>query len=344
MIITITPNPSIDRAFTVSDLQVGQVNRADAVQVDAGGKGINISRALHSCGVPTVAVFPCGGSDGDLLTELLIGQGIECVPARIAGSTRSNITVNHLVSSEGGGGSQGPVGDRLLTTKINAPSGAMTSAEVSLLVENLVSCVKPNDTVVGAGSLPAGMPHEFYARVAHAVHNAGGRFVLDSSGPALAGALEHAQPGTVHAVKPNLEELQELTGQALETVSDVVDAARPIVAAGVNEVLVSLGEHGMLLVAAADPQPSVTWVGTKPVAAVSTVGAGDIALAGYLAGGAESGTGARLRQAVAWGRAAALTAGTGIPDLISAPTEDVLIVAEPDNDCRIADLPRRYIA
>lgn len=343
MIITITPNPSIDRAFTVSDLQVGQVNRADAVQVDAGGKGINISRALHSCGVPTVAVFPCGGSDGDLLSELLVGQGIKCVPAKIAGSTRSNITVNHLASSDTDGKVQGPVGDRLLTTKINAPGAALTSAEVSSLVENLVSCVKPNDTVVGAGSLPAGIPHEFYARVAHAVHTAGGRFVLDSSGAALAGALEHAEPGTIHVIKPNLEELQELAGSTLETVRDVVDAARPIVEAGVSEVLVSLGEHGMLLVSAAT-EVSVTWAGALPVAAVSTVGAGDVALAGYLEGGAESDTGERLRQAVAWGRAAALTPGTAIPDLPNATMEDVLIVAAPDWNCRIADLTRHYLA
>jgi 1-phosphofructokinase len=106
MIITFTPNPSVDRAFDVAALELGEINRASAVHTDAGGKGINVSRGLTTHSIDTTAVFPFGGADGELLANMLKVGGISTVPVEVPGETRTNITV---------------VDERGATTKINAP-------------------------------------------------------------------------------------------------------------------------------------------------------------------------------------------------------------------------------
>ena len=115
MIVTLTPNPSLDRALDVDRLEVGEVNRAHAAHVHPGGKGINVSRVLARQGVETRAVLPVGGADGDYLVRLLHEHHVPAVPVPIAGDTRTNLT---LVDSRG------------TTTKVNAPGPQLSAAEV----------------------------------------------------------------------------------------------------------------------------------------------------------------------------------------------------------------------
>lgn len=315
MILTVTPNPSVDRALDLDRLEVGEVNRAHATHVHPGGKGINVARALVRHGDAARAVVPTGGPDGARLAALLAEHGVPAVPVPVAGDTRTNIT---LVERDGA------------TTKVNAPGPRLVAAEVDALLaaveDELVAAPR---WVVAAGSLPVGAGDDFFVRLAAVAGRHGVPVALDTSGPPLAQAV-HA--GGLALVKPNEDELAELVGRELQTVGDVVDAAREVVAQGTAAVLVSLGAHGALLVQA----DAAWWAGGSPLVPLSTVGAGDSTLAGYLAG---DGTPAdRLRTAVAWGRAAVLLPGTEVPSPAHLRPDDVRVVADPDPALALKEL------
>ncbi|MBC7290623.1 MAG: 1-phosphofructokinase [Actinotalea sp.] len=314
MIVTVTPNPSLDRTFEIPRLARGDVLRATAVHHHAGGKGINVSRALARHGVRTVAVLPVGGAVGERLAGMLATLGVEASGVPVAGETRTNVT---LVEADG------------VTTKVNAPGPDMSAPEVDALVGTVAGLLdRGARQLVAAGSLPGGA-EELYARLAALAGRHGTPFVLDSSGAALAAALEQ---GGVALLKPNDEELAELVGRELVTVGDVVDAAHAVRRSGVQELLVSLGAHGALLVSADD----VWWAGGPAVVPQSTVGAGDTALAGFLS--ADTSPDRRLRTAVAWGRAAVLLPGSAVPAPEDVHEDVVRVVHRPDRTLVLKEL------
>lgn len=318
MIITVTPNPSVDRALDVDRLQVGEVNRAHATHVHPGGKGINVARALVRHGVEALAVVPTGGPDGARLTELMREHGVPALPVPVAGGTRTNIT---LQESNG------------VTTKVNAPGPRLSQAEVDAVLAAVGSrlAARPR-AVVAAGSLPAGAGEDFFVRLAAVVNPHGVPLLLDTSGTPLRLAVES---GGLELVKPNEDELAELVGQDLVTVGDVVEAARAVIARGTRSVLVSLGPHGALLVDRDEPQP--WWAGGPALVPLSTVGAGDSTLAGYLSD-IDAPAAARLRTGVAWGRAAVLLPGTEAPGPTDIHLDAVRVVENPDPHLAIKEL------
>lgn len=288
MIVTLTLNPSVDRTVQVEALARGEVMRAQGVRVDPGGKGINVSRALATHGIPTRAVVTVGGAEGEHLVALLRGTGIEVVTVPIQGAIRSNITV---VEPDG------------TTTKFNEPGAELSSAELNAVFDAVVQAVESADWLVASGSLPPGTPASVYADLVRALAGSGTRVAVDTSGPALEAVLA-AGPSLV---KPNRDELAEVTGVRLLTVADVVEAACRLRDRGAAAVLASLGADGAVLV---DDDGAVH--GQTPVVSpISSVGAGDAMLAGFLAGGG-SGTKA-LTQGLAWGAAAVLQPGSGMP-------------------------------
>ncbi|GHF17294.1 1-phosphofructokinase [Streptomyces griseoluteus] len=313
MILTVTPNPSLDRTYEVPVLERGEVIRASGERMDPGGKGVNVSRAVAAAGRRTLAVLPLGGAPGALIAELLDAQGIEVAPVPVAGATRSNIA---LAEADG------------VLTKINAPGPELTPAEE----ESLLAAVRTHSAdahwIACCGSLPLGLAPSWYADVVARAHSGGARIALDTSGPALLQALG-ARPDVV---KPNAEELSAAVGRRLVTVGDAVKAAEELRTMGARAVLASLGADGQLLV-----DGEGTWFGTAPVAAVrSNVGAGDSSLAGFLIAGG-SGPEA-LASAVAHGAAAVQLPGSVMPtpaDLDPASvtvTSDVpvdLVLTEP---------------
>lgn len=307
MIVTVTPNPSLDRALELDRLEVGEVNRADRSHVHPGGKGINVSRVLVRNGVASLAVLPTGGPDGRRLVELLDEQGVTSVAVPVHGDTRTNLTL-----VEAGGA----------TTKVNAPGPRLTPAEVDALLAAVEQQLAHRPLVlVGAGSLPLGASETFFVRLADLAARHGVPFALDTSGGPLSEAV---RAGGLAVVKPNDEELADLVGRELVTVGDVVDASHEVLAAGNRAVLVSLGAHGAILVDADE----VWWAGGPPIVPVSTVGAGDSTLAGYLC--ADGSGGDRLRTAVAFGRAAVLLPGTAVPDPLDIDPGAVRVVHNPD--------------
>jgi 1-phosphofructokinase family hexose kinase len=299
MIITLTPNPSLDRTLELDRLERGAVNRATGGRVDPGGKGVNVSRALAAHGVKTAALLPLGGPDGARLAELLAGLGIDVRGVPVAGSVRSNITVAE------------PDG---LTTKLNEPGPELTPAELDTLVRTVLDCAGPDIWIVGCGSLPRGAGVEFFADLVAPLHARGAHVVVDTSDDALRAVLTPA-PGRElpDLVKPNREELTDAVGHPLNTLGDVVDAARVVLARGVGTVLASLGADGAVLVDAAGAAHAEARI-DRPR---STVGAGDALLAGFLSRFVPAATPdaarAALATAVAWGAAATSLPGSRMP-------------------------------
>lgn len=288
MILTVTPNPSLDRTYEVPSLDRGEVIRATGERMDPGGKGVNVSRAVAAAGRRTVAVLPLGGAPGALVAELLDAQGIEVAPVPVAGATRSNIA---LAEADG------------VLTKINAPGPELTAAEQELLLETVRQQSRDADWIACCGSLPRGLAPSWYAELVARAHAVGVRIALDTSGPALLAALRERPD----VVKPNAEELAEAVSRPLATVGDAVKAAEELRELGAGAVLASLGADGQLLVNA-----SGAWYGSARVDVVrSNVGAGDSSLAGFLIAG--GGGPEALASAVAHGAAAVRLPGSVMP-------------------------------
>ena len=300
MITTITPNPSLDRTLHLHRFTPGQVNRATDTMVEPSGKGVNVALALHGVGVPVRAVLPVGGTAGHEIALLLDDFGLDHVDVPIAGTLRSNIS---LVEDDG------------RTSKVNEPGPRVSDAEVDALCAKALSASDTGEWVVWAGSLPLGFTPQRLADAVAGTRAAGRLVALDCSGLPLEHALAQESGLLPHLVKPNAEELAEVTGRLLRTLGDVVDAAQLLLARGVSTVLVSLGGDGALLVDAALPRPLHGTAAVHRV--VNTVGAGDAFLAGWIAAvhaGATSED--ALANALRFGATAVEHEGTllGVPD------------------------------
>ncbi|MEU6536323.1 1-phosphofructokinase [Streptomyces sp. NPDC047000] len=303
MIVTITPNPSVDCTFEVAELRRGAVHRAGTDRVDPGGKGVNVSRALGAAGHATTAAMPLGGSSGMLMAELLGRQGIETAPVWVGGETRVNVSV---VEPDG------------VLTKVNAPGPELTADESEALLKTVHGLIGPDtEWLACCGSLPRGLAPEWYAELVASVHDAGARIAVDTSGPALLAALGEGPD----LVKPNREELAEAVGRPLTTVGEALEAARELRGLGARQVLASLGADGMLLVSAEGE-----WYGSAAVTDVrSDVGAGDASLAGFLGAGGAGWRG--LVAAVAHGAAAVGLPGSVMPAPADVVPSGVVVTA-----------------
>ncbi|MGO4690764.1 1-phosphofructokinase family hexose kinase [Glaciibacter sp. 2TAF33] len=313
MIVTLTPNPSLDRTVELAEpLTRGAVQRAVAAHQEPGGKGVNICLALTASGVPSLAILP--GDDSDPVLVALRAQGIPHLALPIGATLRSNIAITE------------PDG---ATTKLNEPGPELSQEQQGALIELTVREADGADWLVLAGSLPPGVPATFYGDITRELRRRFGdrapRVAIDSSGAPLAAAI----PAGPDLIKPNAEELAELTGfpdaAALEADPALAaTVARTLVDAGVGAVLATLGSHGAALVTA-----DGCWLAVgPPIVARSTVGAGDSALAGYLL---KTLTGASapesLRQAAAHGAAAASLPGSTVPALHQTHPDAIIVTA-----------------
>jgi 1-phosphofructokinase len=300
MITTVTPNPSLDRTLHVPRFEPGHVNRATGTMVEPSGKGVNVALALHGVGVPVRAVIPVGGSAGHEIATLLDDLGLDHADVPIAGAVRSNIS---LVEADG------------RTSKVNEPGPRLSENEIDALCVTTLAAGGVGEWVVWAGSLPGGFTPQRFADAVADTRAAGRLVAVDSSGSALMHVLSQHSDRLPHMVKPNADELAEVTNRDLKTLGDVADAAQELVARGVRTVLVSLGRDGALLVDADLPQ---ALHGAAPAQrVVNTVGAGDAFLAGWLAAVHAGATAAdALANALRFGATAVEHEGTllGMPD------------------------------
>ncbi|MGJ5182111.1 1-phosphofructokinase family hexose kinase [Bradyrhizobium oligotrophicum] len=293
-IVTITPNPAVD-VSTVVDRIVPVVKlRGTTQRRDPGGGGINVARVISRLGGDVTALYPVGGPTGLLLQQLVEQEGVTSRTWATTEDTREDFFVQERATGQ--------------PYRFILPGPTLRESEWEAGLALLSSLDPFPRFVIGSGSLPRGVPTDFYARVATLARSRGARFVLDSSGPALAAAVE----GGVDMIKPSLHEMQELVGGALPDATAWEEAARALVAAGkAAMVALTMGHLGALLVTS----ERVLRAQPLTMVPVNAVGAGDSflgALVAKLAAGASVED--AFRFAVAAGAAALLRTGTALCD------------------------------
>lgn len=300
MIITFTPNPSLDRTAPLAhDVRQGRVNRLGGVSTTAAGKGVNLSTAVHLAGHPTRAIIPLDADDP--LAEALRARGVPAHPVPVGHHARTNLTISH------------PDGT---TTKINEPGEMMTHENVTALVSALLSTLPGASWLALCGSLPPGAPTDWYVRLAQTAREVGVKVAVDASGPALEAVVAAAPHLAPDVMSPNAYELQRATGidvaagLADDDLGPAVEGSLFLVARGVARVLTTLGAHGAVLAT-----PEGVWHAVaEPVRVVSPISSGDSALAGFLlalVAGADSEQ--ALQRAVAYGTACVLKPASQVP-------------------------------
>lgn len=289
-IVTITPSPAVDLSTAVDRIVPVAKLRGRSSRRDPGGGGINVARVIRRLGGDARALYPVGGAIGKLLRQLLDQEGVESHTWDIAGETRENFFVDEISA------------DRQY--RFILPGPPLHESEWKQCL-GLVAALEPFPRyLVASGSLPGGVPDDFYARVARIARQRGASFVLDTSGPALAAAVAEG----VDLIKPNLHEMRELTGSEAADAIAWEAAARQLVEDGkASIVALTMGHLGAALVT----RDEVLRAPPIPITPRSAVGAGDSFLAALiwrLASGASRADAFRL--AVAAGAAALLHPGT----------------------------------
>lgn len=289
-IATLTMNPAIDKSSSVDRVVAEHKLRCEPPRHEPGGGGINVSRAIHNLGGESMAFYPAGGPTGQILKELLEKEGINHHPVPIGNWTRENLIVLEDTSGQ--------------QFRFGFPGPTLQESEWQQCLDALSGLDPQPAYVVASGSLPSGVPDDFYTRVARLANALGARMVLDTSGKALRMAADEG----VYLLKPNLRELSALVGHELKDQATQENAAMKIVNDGQSEVVVvSLGAEGALMAS----RDGCVRLSTPKVPIESKVGAGDSMVAGIILALAR---GNSLRQAVCFGvaagTAAVMTSGT----------------------------------
>ena len=277
MIVTLTPSPSLDLEYEISELTPGALHRANYSSIRAGGKGVNVSRVLTQMGVDTTAIVPIDTSSSETFISSAEKDEINLEIVPVEGALRFNTTLLH----EG------------KTTKINGAARPWSTKESKRVAEAFLSYAKRSDFAVIGGTLP---PSTAPGWIAELVAEAGSktRVVVDSSGATLREAIA-AKP---FLIKPNKDEAEELLGIQILDVIDGAEAAREMLALGAKTVLLSLGSLGSIF---AD-KDLMLFAKPAELKVQNTVGAGDALLAGFI-GAFDSGRQLALASATAWAEA-----------------------------------------
>jgi 6-phosphofructokinase 2 len=289
-IVTITPNPAVDLSTSVDRIVPIYKLRGTSQRRDPGGGGINVARVIKRLGGNVSAIYPVGGATGALLRKLLDNEGVTSQTFAIAEETREDFFVSELSTGQ--------------PYRFILPGPRLSGSEWQECLK-LLSQIEPFPRfVVASGSLPAGVPDDFYAMVARIAKQRDARMILDTSGRALAAAVTEG----VNLIKPNLREMRELTGREPTDASQWEAAAKTLVRSGkVAIVALTMGHLGAVLVT----RDRILRADPIPIRAVSAVGAGDSflgALIWQLASGCDLED--SFRHAVAAGAAALLNPGT----------------------------------
>ncbi|PSL40878.1 fructose-1-phosphate kinase [Planomicrobium soli] len=257
MIYTCTIAPSVDYTTYLPEFEAGKLNRSQQVYYYPGGKGINVSRVLKRLGADSRALGFAGGFTGNYIAQFLEGEGVATDFIPVEDITRINVKIKSANETE-----------------LNGPAPSISESHLEVLMEKIKK-MERGDWFVLAGTLPDSIPIDFFKRVAEICQRGGIRLVLDTSGPAL-NELIGLKP---FLIKPNEHELGELFGIVISDKSDAYSYAKKLVEKGVENVIVSMGGEGALLVAkdlavsAEAPKQKV----------VNTVGAGDSLVSGFIA-------------------------------------------------------------
>jgi len=289
-IVTIALNPAVDKSSSVAHVVPEHKLACAAPRFEPGGGGVNVSRAIKKLGGKSLLLYLAGGLTGERLQGLLSEEGLHHSPFAINGMTRESLVI--MEESTG------------LQYRFGMPGPRLRKKEWEQFLVELSMIEPPPDYVVASGSLPPGVPTDFYARVAHVGKEKGTKTIVDVSGKALKNALEEG----VYLIKPNVREFRELVGEEVREEAQIKAEAQKIVEKGWCEILViSLGAAGVLAVS----KDFAEHILSPTVPIISKVGAGDSMVAGITLSLAQ---GKSLKEAilfgVAAGTAAVMTPGT----------------------------------
>jgi 6-phosphofructokinase 2 len=293
-IVTLTMNPALDKSTSTHHVTPEDKLRCQSLLLDAGGGGINVSRAIHQLGGTSLPCYVAGGMNGQVLQKLLQDQQMVHAPILIDGETRESFTVFEESTTR--------------QYRFNLPGPTLDEREWRAALE-AVTAVRPHpDYVVASGSLPPGVPEDFYVQLAERVAEWSPRLIVDTSGRPLQRLVDDCAP--VYMIKPNHGELAALVGRELIDDEDILAASRELLARCKIEVLVvSLGAAGVLAIT--NDQASFIRAPTVPIR--SKIGAGDSTVAGITLGLVR---GLPMLEAVrfgvAAGSAAVMTPGTDL--------------------------------
>lgn len=266
-VVTVAFNPALDQTIEIAGLRPGAVNRALRMQIDVGGKAINVASCLSDFGVSAAVTGQIGRDNAALFEDLFQRKNIANHCCYLDGLTRINSKLVDTVNGE--------------TTDLNMPGPELTPAAAAELLERVLqrleALVKCTPWVVLSGSLPPGMPDDTYATITRQVQAAGSAVVLDASGPPLRAALTLGPK----IIKPNRHELAELMGHPLDSLKALISAGRELLVSSPapDLVVVSLGGDGALFLTREQALRALP----EQVAVSSTVGAGDAMVAGLIA-------------------------------------------------------------
>lgn len=289
-IVTMTLNPTIDKSSSVAHVIAEQKLYCRPPRFEPGGGGVNVSRAIKKLGGESMLLYPAGGLAGEGLKKLLDQEGLDHRSFPIEGVIRESLVI--LEESTG------------LQYRFGMPGPEFEKKEWEQFLNELHALKPSPDYLVASGSLPSGVPVDFYAQVARFAKDKGTKVFIDASGEALARALQEG----VYLIKPNIREFRELIGKEMKDQSQIKAEAQKMIKNGCCEVLViSLGAAGALMVSKDISQHILP--PTVPI--VSKVGAGDSMVAGIVLSLVR---GKSLRESVlfgvAAGAAAVMTPGT----------------------------------
>jgi 6-phosphofructokinase 2 len=291
-IVTLTMNPAVDISTSVGRVSPVHKMRCDVAKRDPGGGGINVARVVKRFDANVLAIYPVGGPIGKLLLHLVEQEGIESHAIPVALDTREDFTVSESESGE--------------QYRFVLPGPRLGEDEWRACFDAVQSLGSQPRFVVASGSLPPGVPVDFYARVSRTAQQAGAKIIVDTSGPPLTAALQ-TRP---YLVKPSLREMRELTGEALEREEDCIKASRNLIEQERAEIVaLTLGHYGALVVS----RDLILRANALPIKPKSAVGAGDSFLGAMVVRlAAGHGLEDAFRYGIAAGSAALLTPGTDL--------------------------------
>jgi len=290
-IITVTLNPAVDRELSVEAIEYDRVLRATDWRVDFGGKGFNVSRMLKSLGADSIALGFAGGKSGEILQAGLESLGIRTDFVWVTGETRTNVSIvtedpDHYI-------------------KVNEPGPTISLPEQESLLDKVANLAQPESWWVLAGSLPPGIPSDFYFRLIRIIQKTGAKVVLDTSGDALV----HGCQAAPYLIKPNEVELKMLTNMPITDYSHLLTAALTLQSAGIPNILVSMSKKGAFL----KTEQDAYIIRSPSIQERNPIGAGDSMVGGLVWGLSQDlAIADAARWGVACGAAAASLSGTAV--------------------------------
>lgn len=294
MITTVTLNPAVDKTIYVEDFNIGKVNRISTMRLDAGGKGINVSKVIQGLNGESRAIGIIAGSNGDFIKNYLDSIKIENDFTRVFGETRTNIKIVDAVNHT--------------NTDVNENGPLVSEENLNEVYSKFFKDIDNESVIVFSGSIPKNADKSIYRMWIKTAKEKGAKCLLDADGELLKQGIE-AGP---YLVKPNIHELEELFGQKTNSTEEVVKLSRKLFDYGIEIVVVSLGSDGALFV----KKDRVAIAQGIKVDVKSTVGAGDSMVAA-LALAIDKGYDFEksVRLSVACGTASVMTSGTQVADL-----------------------------